>query len=76
MLALERSRGGETEMDSFDGLDIKTITGDWFSGFGRKAGAELVSRPRRRACATTAKLVLRQSEVVKKTYSFDGYIKR
>ena len=77
MLALERSCGGEAEMDCFDGLDIKTIIGGWFSGFGRKAGAELVrSRPRRRARAAIAKLALRQSEVVKMTCLFDGYIKR
>ena len=37
----ERLRGGLAEMDGFDGLGLKTISGGWFPGFGRKTGGEL-----------------------------------
>ena len=36
MLASERSRGGQAEMDDFDGFGLKTISGGWFPGFGCK----------------------------------------
>ena len=41
MLASERSRGGQAETDDFDGLGLKTISGGWFPGFGRKTGGGL-----------------------------------
>ena len=56
--ASERSRGGQAETDDFDGLGLKTISGVWFPGFGRKTegglGAVKVraegTRPHLRAC--------------------------
>ena len=41
MPASERSLGGQAEMDGFDGLGLKTISGGWFPGFGRKTEGEL-----------------------------------
>ena len=38
MLALERSHGGQVEMDGVDGLGLKTIL---VVGFGRKTGGGL-----------------------------------
>jgi len=39
--ASARSRGGQAEMDGFDGLGLKTISGVWFPDFGRKTGGGL-----------------------------------
>jgi len=36
VLSSERSRAGQAEMDGFDGLGLKTITGGWFPDFGHK----------------------------------------
>ena len=41
MPASERSCGGQAETDGFDGLGLKTISGGWFPGFGRKTGGGL-----------------------------------
>ena len=42
MLQSERSRGGgQAETDDFDGLGLKTISGGWFPGFGRKIKGRL-----------------------------------
>ena len=37
----ERSRGGQAELDGFDGLGLKTISSGWFPGFGHKTGGGL-----------------------------------
>ena len=41
MPASARSRGGQAETDGFDGLGLKTLSGGWLPGFGRKTGGGL-----------------------------------